>query len=76
MERVNSVHENTIKTLQAEIKKFQEKQITSFQENIDLNDIKEKLNLDNNAFKFKLCKQINKMKTFINQINYMQSLDQ
>ena len=40
MQRINSVHENTIKTLQVEINQLQEKIITSFWENVDFIDIK------------------------------------
>ena len=42
MQCVNDVHENTIKTLQAEIKQLKEKILILFQENVDFNDIKKR----------------------------------
>ena len=57
MQRINSFHKNTIKTLQAEIKVLQESNLKSFQENVDFNNIKEKLNLDCNGLRFKLCQK-------------------
>ena len=55
VQHINSVHENTIKTLQAEIKILQEKKLKLCQENVDFHDLKEKLNLDCNGLRFKLC---------------------
>ena len=57
MQFINKRHENTIKTLQDEIKTLQERTFKALQENIEFDNIKEKLKFDCNSLQFKLLQK-------------------